>query len=109
VPEPSLVRGVARTSCTQYHDRFGRFANGELQTGELPAEFRVQGRVVWYVYRGPYDEMGVAWGRFMGKVRSAHLAAAAGPPGDIYVCDPNEHKEDAGAGLLTLFWAPLPS
>jgi hypothetical protein len=98
---------VKGTSCVVYHERYGRFANGEVQTGELDPEFRVQGPVLWYVYRGSYDGLGAAWGVFMKKVHASNLAARAGPPGDIYVCDPMEHQDDAGAGLLTLFWAPV--
>jgi hypothetical protein len=90
-----------------FHDRFGRFANGEVQTGELPPEFRVQGQVLWYVYRGPYDGLGAAWGVFMQKVHASNPAPNAGPPGDIYICDPTEHPAEKAAGMLTLFWAPL--
>lgn len=30
-----------------------------------------------------------------------------GPPGDIYVCNPQDHESDGGAKLMTIFWAPV--
>ncbi len=30
-----------------------------------------------------------------------------GPPGDVYVCDPDDHEADGGANLTTILWAPL--
>jgi hypothetical protein len=44
----------------------------------------------------------------MKKVRAKKLQAA-GPPGDLYICDPQDHEVDGGAGMLTLMWAPLPA
>jgi len=30
-----------------------------------------------------------------------------GPPGDVYVCDPEDHKGDRAASMITILWAPM--
>ncbi len=43
--------------CGEVHERFDRFANGSIQVGELPAWTRVQGRVAWFAFQGPYSSL----------------------------------------------------
>ena len=92
-------------SCNEFHKTNDRIANGEVQTGKLPPYMHVEGRVAWYVAQGPYSKLGDMWREFMTKVRTQELPVL-GPPGDIYVCDPQEHK-DAPDTLSTIMWAPL--
>lgn len=40
------------------HKVYDRLANGAVQTGELPEWSRVRGKVAWYVFRGPYKDLG---------------------------------------------------
>lgn len=82
-------------------------AQGEAQAGELPAWMHVQGRVAWYVFQGPYSQLSDAWAEFMQKALAAGLGQVAGPPGDVYVCDPLDHLEEAQAKLTTILWVPL--
>jgi len=35
-----------------------KFANGKVQAGELPNWMHVSGKVAWYVFQGPYSELG---------------------------------------------------
>ncbi len=89
------------------HKAFDRLANDAIQTGELPAFTRVRGKVAWYVYRGPYADLGAkGWGAFWQKVGAAKLRPK-GAPGDVYVCSPDCHEDDRQAKMLTLLWAPL--
>src|SRR3989454_11305198 len=92
-------------SCDVFHKAYDRIANGEIQAGKLPPYMHVEGRVAWYVAQGPYSKLGDMWREFMTKVRTQELPVL-GPPGDIYVCDPQEHK-DAPDTLSTIMWAPL--
>jgi len=46
------------TCCTDVHKQFDRFANGKVQVGELPEWTHVHGKVAWFVYQGPYSELG---------------------------------------------------
>ncbi len=59
---------------------------------------RVNGKVAWYVFQGPYRELPDAWAIGSGKV--------SGPPGDVYVCDPVDHK-GTEEKLITILWAPV--
>ena len=57
------------TCCTDVHKQFDKFANGKVQVGELPRWTHVHGKVAWYVYQGPYSELGskgfnTFWKRF---------------------------------------------
>ena len=88
------------------HREFDRYANKEVQVGELPAWMNVKGRVAWYVNQGAYDTMGNAWRDFSTKVHAAKLPVL-GPPGDVYVCDPADHEKDGGEKLTTILWMPL--
>ena len=42
----------------------------------------------------------------MRKVHAAKLNPR-GPPGDLYICDPEDHKELGQTKMLTLLWAPM--
>jgi len=92
-------------SCDEFHRANDRIANGEVQAGKLPPFMHVEGRVACYVAQGSYSKRGEMWREFMTKVRAQKLPVM-GPPGDIYVCDPEEHK-DTQETLSTIMWAPL--
>ena len=94
-------------SCDAIHKEFDRFANAEVQAGELPPWTHVQGRVVWYVYRGSYSGLGKAFQVFMTKASKAFPGKLRGPPGDVYVCPPEEHQGEHEGAMLTILWAPL--
>lgn len=91
--------------CGEAHARFDRIANAEGQVGELPPWLHVRGRAFWWVYQGPYEAMPDAWETFHAKGRAAGVVPA-GPPGDVYVCDPDDHRDDPGR-ILTVMWVPV--
>ena len=93
-------------SCDEFHRQYDRIANKDIQIGELPDHMHVRGRVAWYVAQGPYADLGDMWQEFMRKVRASKLPVT-GPPGDVYVCDPEEHKGAQGKSLSTIMWAPM--
>lgn len=93
--------------CAEIHREFDRFANGEVQSGTLPSWTHVNGRVVWYVYQGSYSGLGRAFGTFMQKASAAYPGKTRGPPGDLYVCPPEEHTGEGERTLTTIIWAPL--
>jgi effector-binding domain-containing protein len=66
----------------------------------------VSGKVAWYVFQGPYSNMTLAWAEFMKKVQNSKVGEIVGPPGDVYVCDPQEHKGNEQK-LTTILWTPL--
>lgn len=93
--------------CEPMHRAYDNLANGRLQVGELPPHMRVQGKVAWMVFGGPYSELGErGWPDFWQKVGQAKLRMT-GAPGDVYVCPPEAHKEDRQARMLTILWAPV--
>ncbi len=92
--------------CADVHKQFDRYANGKVQVGELPAWMHVQGKVAWYVAQGPYAKLSDMWREFMRKTQGSKIVAA-GPPGDVYVCDPDDHVADSQQKLTTIFWAPV--
>jgi hypothetical protein len=95
------------TCCADVHKQFDRFANGEVQVGKLPEWMHVNGKVAWYVYQGPYSELGSkGFSEFWRKFRAAKLEVA-GPPGDVYVCSPECHEADKQAKMLTVIWCPV--
>lgn len=89
-----------------FHRQFESLANGDVQVGTLPEWLHVTGNCAWYVYQGPYYGIPDAWQQFMRKVHAKKLQGA-GPPGDLYVCNPADHESDGGKKLMTIFWAPL--
>ncbi|MFI5415586.1 MAG: hypothetical protein ACHQ16_08085 [Candidatus Lutacidiplasmatales archaeon] len=93
--------------CDEVHAEFDRHANGDVQAGELPSWLHVRGRVVWYVYQGSYSQLGEGFREFMGKASRAFPEKLQGPPGDVYVCPPEEHQGDLERTLTTILWAPL--
>jgi hypothetical protein len=93
--------------CDDIHRQFDALANGALQVGELPAWTRVQGKVAWYVFQGPYGGMSEGWRQFWHKYRDAKLGHFNGVPGDLYVCPPEMHEADHGAKLTTILFVPL--
>ncbi len=100
-------RGVAvLRSCDRFHSEFDRLANGEVQIGQLPAWMHVNGRVAWYVFQGPYSGISKGWSEFWAKFRKAGLSIE-GAPGDVYVCPPDEHKDEDQRTLISILWAPL--
>jgi len=50
---------VEMTCCTDLHKQYEKFVNGAIQVGELPDWMHVEGKVAWYVYQGPYSELGI--------------------------------------------------
>jgi len=93
--------------CDSAHEMLDRFANGEIQVGTLPPWTRVQGRVAWTVWRGPLDLLGEAWTFFHRKVRARQPGRPAGPPGEVFVCRPEDHAADSQSRLLTLLYLPI--
>ena len=93
--------------CDAAHQRFDQLANGELQVGTLPSWTRVQGKVAWFVWRGPLDMLGEAWAFFHRKVRAANPGRPDGPPGEIFLCRPEDHRGDGQSKLLTILYLPL--
>ena len=90
----------------EVHKNFDKYADGTVRIGELPAGLHVTGKVAWYVYRGPYSGIGQAFGEYMRKAIALKVVPV-GAPGDVYIDDPDYHKADGQAKLLTLFWTPV--
>ncbi len=89
------------------HKALDAKANRDVQVGELPAFSRVKGKVAWYVYQGAYADISAkGWDVFWKKFAMTNQKME-GAPGDVYVCSPGCHKEDAQAKMLTILWAPL--
>ena len=95
------------SSCSMPHEKWDPIANGPVQVGELPEWMRIRGKLVWYVFQGSYADLGKGWGLFMEKVKASGLQGVTGPPGDIYVCDPEEHPGNLVSTMTTILWAPL--
>jgi len=93
------------TSCDHVHRDYDPHANSQIQVGVLPEWMHVTGKVAWYVFQGPYSQLPVGWNDFWAKFRSASLEIT-GPPGDVYVCAPEEHRGDEQK-LTTILWAPV--
>ncbi|MGQ0797842.1 MAG: hypothetical protein ACT4OI_08295 [Methanobacteriota archaeon] len=93
--------------CDGVHREYDRIANRDVQIGVLPPHMHVRGKVVWYAYQGRLDGLGRAWQAFMGKAHVAQAGPIHGPPGDVFVCDPDDHAEDDQAKLITILWSPL--
>ncbi len=94
-------------ACEEVHRMYDELAHDEVQAGELPAWMHVRGRVAWYVIQGSYDQLGDAWAEFMQKTLASDVGQVAGPPGDVYVCDPLDHLGEEQAKLTTILWVPL--
>ena len=89
------------------HRQFDRFANADVQVGKLPEWMHVCGKAAWYVYQGPYSELGSkGLDAFWKKFGDAKLEMS-GPPGDVYICSPSCHKADKQAKMLTIIWCPI--
>jgi hypothetical protein len=98
---------VGMTCCSDVHKQFDKFANGKVQVGELPKWMHVSGKIAWYVYQGPYSELGSkGFSTFWKRFREVKLEMD-GPPGDVYVCSPECHEEDKQAKMLTIIWCPI--
>ena len=93
--------------CDKLHADYDRLANGSVQAGELPDWMHVRGRVAWQVYEGPYDGLGKGWARFMEALHAEYRDRLAGPPGDVYACDPNDHQGEQQKDMITILWCPL--
>ena len=94
-------------SCHALHRSYDKSANGAVQVGELPDSTHIRGRVAWYVYAGAYRDLAdKGWDTLMRKVPSSGLKPR-GAPGDVYICDPGEHKGEREAKMLTILWAPI--
>lgn len=91
--------------CEEAHKQFDDVANAGGQVSELPGWMYVRGKAFWWVYQGSYDDLPAAWRTFHGKAKEAGVVLA-GPPGDVYVCDPDDHQDDA-AKILTVLWVPV--
>ena len=94
-------------TCDEIHAEFDRYANGDVQAGVLPPWMHVSGRVAWYVYQGPYSGLGGGFRSFMEKASRTYPGKTRGPPGDVYVCPPEEHRGEREPTLITIIWAPL--
>jgi hypothetical protein len=92
--------------CDKIHEEYDRYANAHVQVGQLPAWMHVDGKVAWYVFQGPYRKLPEGWGEFMKKAQASNPGGFAGPPGDVYACDPQDHKGNEQR-LITILWAPL--
>ena len=68
---------------------------------------RVNGKVAWYVFQGSYEGLSKGWSEFKKKAHNAVSSKLVGPPGDVYVCDPEEHKEKGQGTMITILWAPV--
>ena len=88
------------------HRNFDHYADGTVRIGELPPGLHVTGKMAWYVHRGPYSGIGHAFGEYMRKAIALRVEPV-GAPGDVYICEPDDHKSDGQAKLLTLFWTPV--
>jgi hypothetical protein len=93
--------------CDKLHADYDRLANAGVQIGELPDWMHVRGAMCWHVYEGPYDGLGKGWERFMRKAQEAHRERLASPPGDVYVCDPEDHKAEKQGDMITILWCPV--
>ena len=93
-------------ACEHVHAEYGRHL-GKIQVGELP-QLHLKGKVAWYVYAGPYSELGSkGFPDFWAKFGSTGLKMA-GAPGDVYICDPEWHmKNKDEKNMLTLIWCPV--
>jgi hypothetical protein len=92
--------------CEMIHGEFDRYANNKVQVGELPNWMHISGKVAWYVFQGPYSGLSQGWREFMRKLHELDTANLAGPPGDVYVCDPQDHQ-GAEHRIITILWTPL--
>jgi len=92
--------------CDAVHREYDKYSNGKIEIGQLPSWMHVMGEVAWYVFRGPYRGLPEGWSEFMKKVHSLSNAKVWGPPGDVYLCDPTDHKEDEG-NTLTILYVPV--
>jgi hypothetical protein len=71
--------------CSDVHKQFDKFANGKVQVGELPKWMHVSGKVAWYVYQGPYSELGSkGFSTFWKKFGEAKLEM--GGPQEMFTC-----------------------
>ncbi len=102
----SPAAGKAMRLCDLVHRDYDRFANKNVNVGELPPWMHIQGKVVWYVFQGPYSGLSEAWATFHRKVVASKRGEPYGPPGDVFVCDPDEHKADPET-LTTILFMPL--
>jgi len=93
-------------SCEQVHKEYEKKSNGNVEVGILPAWMRVNGRVAWYVFKGPYSKLPDGWSEYWKKFGQNPSLKVGGPPGDVYVCMPQEHKGDEDS-MITIFWTPL--
>jgi len=66
----------------------------------------VSGKAVWYVFQGPYSSLPMGWTDFWKKILASKVGEIVGPPGDVYVCNPDEHRGNEQK-LTTILWAPL--
>ena len=54
-----------------------------------------------------YSGISRAFPAFMEKVQTALPGAVRGPPGDVYVCSPEDHPGPGQPSLMTIFWVPI--
>lgn len=93
--------------CDGAHRQFDSIANGEVQNGTLPSWTRVQGKVAWWIAKGPLTSLGSAWETFHQKVGQARPGRPDGPPGDVFCCRPEDHASDKQKSLLTILYLPI--
>jgi len=79
-------------SFEQVHKEYDMKSNGKVEVGVLPSWMRVNGRVAWYVFQGPYTKLPDGWSEFWKKF--GDTSKVAGPPGMCMSAPPQEHKGD---------------
>ena len=90
----------------EVHKRFRPLADEDRpQLGEFP-DLKIRGPVLYKVHRGPYAHLGSAWGDFFTRFNDQKEWVPAGPPGDLYVCNPAPHAADGFREVLTLSSVP---
>ena len=102
---PNMDARIMR-SCEHVHQEYDTKSNGKVEVGILPPWMRVNGRVAWYVFQGPYKRLPDGWNEFWKKFGQNSTLKVGGPPGDVYVCMPREHEGNEDS-MITIFWAPL--
>ncbi|MFI5418720.1 MAG: hypothetical protein ACHQ2Y_07500 [Candidatus Lutacidiplasmatales archaeon] len=53
------------------------------------------------------SSLGSSWTTFHAKVGQARPGLPDGPPGEVFICRPEDHAADEQKGLLTILYLPL--
>jgi len=93
-------------NCDSAHQQLEPLSPKGIQVGTLPDWVCVQGKVVYKVVRGAYDQLPKEWASFPQQALSTARTAPRGPPGDVYVCGPMDHPKDPSK-MLTILYVPI--